>query len=97
MSTFRVTPGELIALSQQVQASAGQIESELSSLRGRVLPASGFWTGAGQERFQALYEEWNRSALGLQQALAGISALLGQAARQYEETEAAIASSFAAR
>lgn len=95
MTAFRVTPAELLELSHSVQSSSGQIEAELAGLRGRVLPISGTWSGPAQERFQVLYEEWNRSALGLQQALAGISQLLSQAGQGYDETERRIAGSFA--
>jgi WXG100 family type VII secretion target len=97
MTAFRVTPAELMGLSQQAQGTAGSIESELGSLRSRVLPISGTWTGQAQDRFQALYDEWNRSAQGLQQALAGISQLLGQAGQSYDEAERRIAGSFAGR
>lgn len=97
MTAFRVTPAELLALSQQVNGAAGQIESELASLRSRVLPISATWSGQAQERFQVLYEEWSRSAAALQQALAGISQLLGQAGQSYDEAERRIAGSFAGR
>lgn len=97
MTAFRVTPAELMSLSQQVNGTSGQIESELGTLRGRVLPISGTWSGQAQDRFQALYEEWNRSAQGLQQALAGISQLLSQAGMGYDEAERRIAGSFAGR
>ena len=91
MTAFRVTPAELMSLSQQVHGTAGSIESELAGLRSRVLPISGTWTGQAQDRFQALYDEWNRSAQGLQQALAGISQLLSQAGQSYDEAERRIA------
>ena len=97
MTAFRVTPAELMGLSQQVNGTAGSIESELAGLRARVLPISASWTGAAQDRFQALYDEWSRSALALQQALGGISALLGQAGQEYDEAERRIAGSFAGR
>jgi early secretory antigenic target protein ESAT-6 len=97
MTAFRVTPTELMGLSQQVHGTAGSIESELAGLRSRVLPISGTWTGQAQDRFQALYDEWNRSAQGLQQALAGISQLLSQAGQSYDEAERRIAGSFAGR
>ena len=97
MTAFRVPPAELMGLSQQVHATAGSIESELAGLRSRVLPISGTWTGQAQDRFQALYDEWNRSAQGLQQALAGISQLLSQAGQSYDEAERRIAGSFAGR
>ena len=97
MTAFRVTPAELLGLSQQVQGTAGSIDSELATLRSRVLPISGTWTGQAQDHFQSLYDEWNRSAQALQQALGGISQLLGQAGQSYEEAEQRIAGSFAGR
>ena len=97
MTAFRVTPAELAQLSHQVQSTSGHIESELAGLRGRVLPISATWSGQAQERFQVLYEEWNRNAQGLQQALAGISQLLAQAGQTYDEAERRIAGSFAGR
>ncbi len=94
MTAFRVTPAELLSLSQQVNGTAGSIESELGGLRSKVLPISGTWSGAAQERFHLLYEDWNRNANGLQQALAGISQLLSQAGQGYDDAERRIASSF---
>ena len=44
-----------------------------------------------------LYDEWNRSAQGLQQALAGISQLLAHAGQSYADAESRIAGSFAGR
>lgn len=97
MTAFRVTPTELMELSQQVHGTSGQIEAELSGLRSRVLPISGTWSGQAQDRFQVLYDEWNRSAQGLQEALNGISALLGQAGQAYDDAEQRIAGSFTGR
>ena len=97
MTAFRVTPAELMELSRQVHGTAGSIESELGGLRSRVAPIGASWNGQAQERFQVLYEEWNRSAQGLQQALAGISQLLNQAGTSYEDAERRIAGSFAGR
>src|SRR3954452_20788056 len=97
MTAFRVTPAELMSLSQQVHGTAGSIESELAGLRSRVLPISGTWTGQAQDRFQALCDEWNRSAQGLQQALAGISQLLAQAGQSYDEAERRIPGTSAGR
>jgi uncharacterized protein YukE len=42
-----------------------------------------------------LWDEWQRSAAGLKDALDGISRLLGNAALQYQQTEDAIRSSMA--
>lgn len=97
MTSFSVTPAELVALAQQVQGSAAQIDGQLAALRARVLPVGASWTGQAHTQFEALYEEWNRSAQGLQQALQGISALLAQAGRGYDEVERQIAGSFTGR
>ena len=94
MTAFRVTPAELLSLSQQVNGTSGTIESELGGLRSKVLPISGTWGGAAQDRFQQLYDDWNRNANGLQQALSGISQLLSQAGQGYDDTERRIAGMF---
>src|SRR5262245_12895299 len=97
MTAFRVTPAELIDLARQVHASAASIESELSGLRQRVVPIGSSWTGQAHGRFQALYEEWSRSAAALQQALSGLSQLLSHAGESYDEAERRIAGSFTGR
>lgn len=97
MTAFRVTPAELLGLSQQVQTAAGQIETELAGLRARVLPIGASWSGLAQDRFQALYDDWSRSAHGLQQALGGLSQLLAHAGQTYDEVERQVATSFGVR
>ena len=97
MTAFRVTPAELLELSRQVHGAAASIESELAGLRNRVAPIGASWTGQAHERFQTLYNEWSRSAQGLQQALAGISQLLSTAGQNYEDAERRIAGSFTGR
>ena len=54
----------------------------------------GDWAGQAQQRFTALWEEWQRSAQGLKHALDGISQLMGQAGTAYAQAETQIASSF---
>lgn len=97
MTAFRVTPAELVELSRQAHSTAGLIESELGSLRSRVVPIGASWTGQANQRFQVLYDEWSRSAQSLQQALTGISQLLSSAGHNYEDAERRIAGSFTGR
>lgn len=94
MTAFRVTPAELLSLSQQAHGTAGRIESELATLRSRVVPIGASWDGAAQARFQALYDDWSRSAQGLQEALTGLGQLLAGAGHTYEEVERRVAGSF---
>lgn len=94
MTSFRVTPSELADLSHRVRDTAGSIESSLGALRARVAPVGGSWSGAAHDRFDGLYDEWNRAAQQLQQALDGIATLLARAGESYDEAETRIAGSF---
>ncbi|MBC7372522.1 MAG: WXG100 family type VII secretion target, partial [Frankiales bacterium] len=78
MNGIKVTPEQLNALSAQVSRGAGEIEGQLRILSGTVAPlVGGDWGGQASQRFNALWEQWQQSARGLQQALDGISALMG--------------------
>jgi early secretory antigenic target protein ESAT-6 len=91
---IRVTPEQLQAISGQLNAGASNIESINSQLRSQVAPLGSDWAGVAQARFNALWEEWQQSARGIQEALHGISQLMQQAGVNYADTEQAIASSF---
>jgi WXG100 family type VII secretion target len=94
MSGIRVTPEQLASMSGRVSSSSASIEGELRTLAGSLAPLGSDWAGVAQERFQALWAEWQKSAEGLHEALSGISQLLGQAGSSYAEAERQIAASF---
>jgi len=94
MSGIRVTPEQLAGMSSRVSTSSATIEGELRSLASSLAPLGSDWAGVAQERFQALWAEWQKSAEGLHQALSGISQLLGQAGASYSEAERQIAATF---
>jgi WXG100 family type VII secretion target len=96
MAGIRVTPEQLASMSGRVSSGAAHIEGELAGLAGSLAPLGGDWAGVAQQRFEALWAEWQRSARGLHEALSGISALLAQAGSHYAEAEQAIAGSFIA-
>jgi len=96
MSGIRVTPEQLAGMSSRVSSSSAGIEGELRTLASSLAPLGSDWAGVAQERFQALWAEWQKSAEGLHQALSGISQLLGQAGTSYSEAERQIAASFGA-
>ena len=73
--------------SGQIQDQLARMASEVSSVVG------GEWQGSASSQFNTLWDEWQRSAAGLKDALDGISRLLGNAATQYQSTEDAIRSS----
>jgi WXG100 family type VII secretion target len=94
VSGIRVTPEQLASLSSRVSSGSASIEGELRSLTGSLAPLGSDWAGVAQQRFQALWAEWQKSAEGLRDALGGISQLLGQASTSYSEAERQIAASF---
>ena len=94
MTNILVTPEQLQATSAQLNSGAAEIEAINSQLRSQVAPLATEWRGQAQMQFQALWEEWARSAQGIQHALHGIAQLTGAAANNYADTEQAIAQSF---
>jgi len=94
MGIIRVTPDQLAQISSQVNSGASSIESQLASLGSTVSTLQGEWQGAAEAQFESLWQQWQKGASDIQQALTGISNLLNKAAQSYEETESAIAQSF---
>jgi early secretory antigenic target protein ESAT-6 len=95
MTGIKVTPGQLQALSGNVARGSSDIDGTLASLRAQLAPLlGGDWAGQASAQFSALWEQWQQSAKGLNEALAGISQLLGHAGQSYAEAEQQIAASF---
>ncbi len=94
MSLIKVTSEELHTLSANVQTGSTSIQDQLARMQGQVLGVvGGEWQGAASGQFHTLWEEWQRSAAGLKDALDGISRLLASAGQQYQTTEDSIRSS----
>jgi WXG100 family type VII secretion target len=95
MSGIKVTPEQLNALSGQVSRGSGEIEAQLRALSNTIAPlVGGDWAGQASQRFNGLWDEWQRSAQGLKHALDGISQLMSQAGTAYANAESQIANSF---
>ena len=94
MSLIKVTAEDLHALSGQVGSGSDSIQDQLSRLQGEVSAVvGGDWVGSASGAFNDRYDEWNRSAAGLKDALDGISQLLHQSGLKYQETEDSIRAS----
>jgi WXG100 family type VII secretion target len=91
---IRVTPEQLAEMAGRVNGGSSNIDAELRALASALSPLGSDWAGVAQQKFQALWADWQRSAQGLREALTGISQLLGQASVRYAEAERAIAASF---
>jgi WXG100 family type VII secretion target len=91
---IRVSPQQLAAVAAQLTAGASDVDATLARLVGAVAPLGSDWAGVAQGRFQLLWDQWQRDARGLHQALTGMSQLMARASAGYDETEQAIAASF---
>jgi 6 kDa early secretory antigenic target len=91
---IQVTPEQLSTVSTQLTNGAHTIDGTLAQLAGQVAPLGSEWQGVAQQRFEQLWQEWQRSAKGLHEALTGIAQLTMQASHSYESTEQGIARSF---
>jgi len=94
MTLIKVTSEELHTLSGQVASGSNQIQDQLSQMASQVTSVvGGEWQGVASSQFNTLWDEWQRSAAGLKDALDGISRLLGSAGTQYQSTEDSIRAS----
>lgn len=89
-----VTPEQLQSISGQLSSGEAEIESILGQLANQVAPLGTDWVGQAQAQFEQLWEQWQRDAKGLQEALTGIAQLTAKAADTYATTEQGIASTF---
>lgn len=95
MPGLKVTPSQLAALGGTASRVSAEVRSQHSSLHAQLYPLfGGEWAGAAAGRFTALYEQFDRHARGLSDALDGIGQLLARAGHTYAEVEQQIAASF---
>lgn len=95
---LKVTPEQLNALSSQVIKTSGDVHGMHQALKGQLGPLFGAdWVGTASGQFQQLYEQFDKNATGLTQALEGIGRLLNAAGSSYAEAEAQIARTFSAQ
>jgi|JI102314A2RNA_FD_contig_31_10176049_length_327_multi_2_in_0_out_0_1 WXG100 family type VII secretion target len=92
-----VTFQDLQEASSTLQTGSAEIEDRLAYMRNRLEPIHASWQGAAKGQFDALWQEWETSAMRLREALDGISQLMSTAASNYEEAERAIGQSFSQR
>jgi WXG100 family type VII secretion target len=95
MGLLKVTSEQLMSTSQSVKTGSDQVQQELTALRNLVAPLAADWEGAASASFQQLWQEWETGARQIQEALMGISTLLGHAGQTYQTAEDSVKSSMA--
>jgi WXG100 family type VII secretion target len=95
MSSLKVSPPQLEALSGSVARTSGDIRAAHQQLKGQLTPLFGSdWSGAAATQFAELFQQFDQHAAGLSAALDGIGQLLGRAGVAYADVEQQIAASF---
>ena len=88
MSSIRVTSEELQGVSAQLGRGSVEVAQQLGAMESQVRGlVDAEWTGAASDAFRDLWDQWQRGARDLRDALDGIAQMLGQAARAYQDTE----------
>lgn len=91
---IEVTPEQLASVSSQLNGGASSIEGTLQQLASQVSPLGTDWAGVAQQRFIALWEQWQRSSQQLHQALSEMAQMMQQASASYESNEQQVAGYF---
>ena len=73
-----------------MKTGSDQVQAQLDAMRHQVEPVASTWEGAASGAFQQLWQEWQTGAAQVQQALTGISTLLGNAGTTYQQAETSI-------
>ncbi|HKC28615.1 MAG TPA: WXG100 family type VII secretion target [Jatrophihabitans sp.] len=95
LSSLKVTPAQLEALGATTHRVSVDVRGSHQQLKSQLGPLFGVeWHGAAAAQFATLYEDFDRHARGLSDALDGIGALLVRAGGLYAETEQQVAASF---
>ncbi|MBV9592345.1 MAG: WXG100 family type VII secretion target [Actinobacteria bacterium] len=95
MGLLKVSPEQLQAMSSTVARTSAENRSANQALTSSLSPLVGSdWTGTAATQFAALYEQYDRGARSMADALDGIGQLLSRAGSAYAEVEQQITASF---
>lgn len=92
---LKVTPQQLTTMSGTVHRTAADVSSSHHTLKSQLTPLFGAdWSGTASAQFASLYDQFDRNAKGLNEALSGIGRLLHSAGTTYASAEQQISASF---
>ena len=93
---FGTTTEEMHRAAGHVFAVNDAVQSELVTLRGRLVPLSAAWRGDAATAFAGLMNRWDADARSLNEALRGIGEALGGTGAGYQAQEEQHASTLSA-
>ena len=87
MQKLTVQSEDLKSQSDQVQNGAQHVEDILARLGNEIQQLAANWAGGASDAFHDRWEEWDRGARNVQQAMQDMAQFLKHAAETYEQTE----------
>jgi WXG100 family type VII secretion target len=88
VSTIKVTSEQLESTASALASGEQEISAKLSQLQSMVQTlVDADWQGCASSSFQELWQQWHSGATQVQQALLGISQMLGKTGQVYQQTE----------
>src|SRR4051812_16733686 len=90
----KVSTGDVAAKARHIQSEAVEIEERLRILTTTMADLAGTWTGSAAAAFQDLYQEWDRTARQMKEALDNIGRSLNKAGTDYDALEQQLTSQF---
>ncbi|MGF2617794.1 WXG100 family type VII secretion target [Rossellomorea vietnamensis] len=88
---IRVTPAELISMSNRYTSESSQVGEQISRLDNMISELEGMWEGESSRAFAEQYQTLRPSFLQMQQLLEDISMQLNSTAKSLEDADAQIA------
>lgn len=96
MTRFEVDSARVDAASAQVRATSQTLTAEVDAMMRHLEDLQGVWRGQAASGFAQVVAQWRATQNQVRDTLDSIQAALGQAGRQYAETEASTARMFRA-
>jgi len=88
VSTIKVTSEQLESTASSLASGEQEITGKLGQLQSMVQTlVDADWQGAASNSFHELWQQWHSGATQIQEALIGISRMLGQTGQVYQQTE----------
>lgn len=93
--TTKVSPAEVIALSDDIKTKSGQIEGYLGDLDRKVSTLKASWDGEAKEAYERAQREWSVQITEMNALLARVSGKLVEISNDYAATDRRGAGRFA--
>lgn len=90
---FGTTTEEMERAGRHVLSVNEAVQAELATLRSKLAPLAGMWTGLAAAEFGKLMARWDADARSLNQALGSIGASIHGSRTSYQQQEEQQASS----